>query len=70
MCGHNSTHLLFQYPLPENGEYFISSGTNERIVFHGASLESLTLYFTDGKYRLMSSVNSYAFVIAIDFIER
>ena len=55
--------------LPGNWEYYVSPGSNERITILGAAVDSLTLWFTDALDRPLTSMNNYALVLAIDFIE-
>ena len=44
--------------------------THERVALHGATIDSLTLWFTDDLDRPLSTMNNYALVIGVDFIER
>ena len=56
--------------LPGNWEYYISPGTNKQVAIHDATIDGLTLWFTDDLVRPLSAMNNYAVVIGVDFIER
>ena len=74
MCTHTlDTTLMGIIPVssfPGSWEYYVSPGTNERIALHGATIDALTVWFTDELDRPLSAMNKYALVIGIDFIER
>ena len=56
--------------LPGSWEYYVSPATHERVALHGATIDSLTLWFTDDLDRPLSTMNNYALVVGIDFVER
>ena len=58
------------FGLPGNWEYYVSPGTNEWIVVHGATINSLALWSTDNLDRPLSAINNNALEIGIDFVEK
>ena len=56
--------------LPGNWEYCVSPATHERVALHAATIDALTLWFTDDLDRPLTAMNNYALVIGIDFVER
>ena len=55
--------------LPGSWEYYVSPATHERVALHGATVDSLTLWFTDESDRPLNAMNNYALVVGIDFVE-
>ena len=56
--------------LPKSWEYYVLPATHERVALHGATVDSLTLWFTDELDRPLNARNNYALVVGIDFVER
>ena len=58
------------YGSPGSWEYYVSPATYKCVALHSATIDLLTLWFTDELDGPLSDMFNYALVIEIDFVER